>query len=127
MTRERAKELAPIIAAYAGGKVIQFKHKAKEKWVEVLNPVFLDDFDYRIKPTPTTRPMTRGEVLYMVTTTPAMVVKENENRTSIFPAAGYGGPARIDEMIYAIIDRYGNPIDGWHKFETTEPIPDDAV
>lgn len=61
MTREEAKQLLPIIQAYAEGKTIQVKLKTdsnalSEKWVVVENP----DFDiyecYRIKPEPTYRP-----------------------------------------------------------------------
>lgn len=61
MTREEAKQLLPIIQAYAEGKTIQVKLKTDsnalcEKWVDVKNP----DFDiyecYRIKPEPIYRP-----------------------------------------------------------------------
>lgn len=61
MNRNQARELWPIIKAYAEGKTIQVKLKTDgnvscEKWVDDKDP----DFDiyecYRIKPEPTYRP-----------------------------------------------------------------------
>jgi hypothetical protein len=89
------------------------------------------DDEYRIKPKPKMRPMTRGEVLYMVTTTPGMVIRYNRERMEKIKPEWVDGasfeinPANIwcarDKEIgftdYAIIDRHGNPIDGWHKIE----------
>lgn len=131
MTRERAKELAPIIKAYGEGKEVEFKNELMKDWKLVSQDIFghrefnaVDGIQYRIKPETVTRPMTRGEVLYMVTTTPWMVVRES-SRHAYYPAqffeynddrmTGY-----VKDMEYAIIDKHGNPIDGWHKFETTD-------
>ena len=53
MTRENAKKLLPIIAAYAEGKVIQMKFARADKWKDINEPTF--DFapgHYRIKPEP---------------------------------------------------------------------------
>ena len=57
MTRERCKELLPIMQAFADGKRIQFKSKFSDVWVESdFEPRWLDDSDYRIKPTEEYRP-----------------------------------------------------------------------
>lgn len=58
MTREEAKEMLPIIQAFAEGKVIQVKDN--NIWKDVddnHNCVFLpDSYEYRIKPEPKYRP-----------------------------------------------------------------------
>ena len=56
MTREEAKELLPIIQAFAEGKTVEFKNRYGN-WVNcgnVLTPGFHEDF--RIKPGPKYRP-----------------------------------------------------------------------
>ena len=64
MTREEAKNLLPIIQAFAEGKAIQFRCKSGE-WVEIRNDeidIFIRPNDYRIKPNPKYRPFkTHGE------------------------------------------------------------------
>ena len=60
MTREEAKEMLPIIQAWAEGKTIQVKEKGR--WVELC----IDDFNrspdmYRIKPEPKYRPFKSQE------------------------------------------------------------------
>ena len=57
MTREEAKELLPIIQAFAEGKVIQFKSSITNEWRDFNEPAFngLPD-NYRIKPEPKYRP-----------------------------------------------------------------------
>lgn len=60
MTREEAKEMLPIIQAWAEGKTIQVKDKGR--WVELC----IDDFNrstdmYRIKPEPKYRPFKSQE------------------------------------------------------------------
>ena len=60
MTREEAKEMLPIIQAWAEGKTIQVKEKGR--WVELC----IDDFTrspdrYRIKPEPKYRPFKTQE------------------------------------------------------------------
>jgi hypothetical protein len=117
MTRERAKELAPIISAYGEGKTIQVKGD-EDKWYAVEKPAFDDYSEYRIKPEPRMRPMTRGEVLYKVTTTPGMVVRNESGRVE---AAQFW---HIDFIYipgfeWAIIDASGNTGE-WHKFEVEE-------
>ena len=60
MTREQAKELLPIIQAYAEGKTIQYRRSAEGKWEDVTfgeNLSFIDtSSNYRIKPEPKYRP-----------------------------------------------------------------------
>ena len=60
MTREEAKEMLPIIQAWADGKIIQVREKGR--WVELC----IDDFTrspdmYRIKPEPKYRPFKNQE------------------------------------------------------------------
>jgi len=51
MTREKAKELLPIITAWANGEAIQIK--TGSVWAEPHSPQFdCDPSDYRIKPKP---------------------------------------------------------------------------
>ena len=53
MTRENAKKLLPIIAAYAEGKVIQMKFARADKWKDINEPTFDSPPElYRIKPEP---------------------------------------------------------------------------
>lgn len=62
MTREEAKELLPIIQAFAEGKVIQCKNCITNEWRDFDEPVFsgLPD-NYRIKPEPKYRPFETKE------------------------------------------------------------------
>ena len=64
MTREEAKELLPIIQAWAKGKEIQFK-ACSGKWTDIeenegLSFVYSSS-DYRIKPEPKYRPFKNQE------------------------------------------------------------------
>lgn len=55
MTRELAKELATVIAAFGEGKTIRFRNRiGKCKWEDVVdgNPSFSSVFEYQIKPEP---------------------------------------------------------------------------
>ena len=64
MTREEAKELLPIIQAWAKGKEIQFK-ACSGKWTDVEENDALNfeysPSDYRIKPEPKYRPFKNQE------------------------------------------------------------------
>ena len=62
ITREVAKELLPIMQAFAEGKKIQFRCKTGE-WLNVLNKFdfTLSPDDYRIKPEPKYRPFKSQE------------------------------------------------------------------
>ncbi len=69
MTRDRAKELLPIITAFAEGKVIQKRFQLSleqnNPWTDYDDPEFMSEicseFDFRIKPEPKLRPFTQGE------------------------------------------------------------------
>jgi len=118
MTRERAKELLPVIQAFAEGKEIQSKLTGDSYciWARADEPQWSAAHDYRIKPEPKMRPMTRGEILYMITTTQALVIRA-VNGEKMYPSceiSSWDHPERAD---YAIVDKTGEPIDGWHKFE----------
>lgn len=63
MNRERAKELLPVIQAFAEGKEVEFKDKnsLNEGWCGELYQIgleFNDDNIYRVKPSPQYRPWT---------------------------------------------------------------------
>ena len=61
MTREEAKELLPIIQAYAEGKTIQVFYDRNE-WNDLNKPTFDGDpSSYRIKPEPKYRPFKTQE------------------------------------------------------------------
>ena len=55
MLRKEAKELLPIIQAFAEGKNIQYKEDI-DRWVDIKNPSFKSFVEYRIKPEPKYRP-----------------------------------------------------------------------
>lgn len=60
MNREQAKELLPIIQAFAEGKTIEYH--SKDNWVEQENFWFMDNVrNYRIKPEPKYRPFANAE------------------------------------------------------------------
>ena len=60
MTREKAKELLPIIKAYAEGKTIQYL--IKDEWFDASAPNFnFSANDYRIKPESKYRPFKNQE------------------------------------------------------------------
>lgn len=62
MTRERAKELLPIIQAYAEGKTIQFRENINNMWEDIICPLFnKSPSAYRIKPEPKYRPFKSQE------------------------------------------------------------------
>ena len=64
MTREQAKELLPIIQAYAEGEIIQYKNFLDE-WEDIKENEGLSFIcppsDYRIKPDPKYRPFKSQE------------------------------------------------------------------
>lgn len=60
MTREEAKELIPIIQAFADGKTIEFFKQGE--WMELNDPDFMwSAYKYRIKPEPKYRPFKTKE------------------------------------------------------------------
>lgn len=62
MDREKAKELLPIIQAFAEGKTIQVFISCKDRWEDNNNPLWDANADkYRIKPEPKYRPFSNAE------------------------------------------------------------------
>lgn len=62
MTKERAKELLPIITAFAEGKEIEGQYGDEKYWISAQQPLWNENVKYRIKPTPTYRPWKPEEV-----------------------------------------------------------------
>lgn len=61
MTREDAKNILPIIEAYAKGKTIQIRDNEKRTWFDITNDINISNlyayaFNYRIKPELSYRP-----------------------------------------------------------------------
>ena len=66
MTRDRIKELLPVITAFAEGKTIEVKNR-KNEWNEMDDPHFdADPKVYRIKPEPKYRPFESAEEFLIV-------------------------------------------------------------
>ena len=64
MTRERAKELLPIIKAYSEGKEIQWNRKTTDSWEMCHDGLTWSDVhNYRIKPETKVVPYTYEEAL----------------------------------------------------------------
>ena len=69
MTREEAKELMPIIQAFAEGKIIECRTKPSSLkgfdtpngWAEMKDIVFWNNTEYRIKPEQKYRPFANAE------------------------------------------------------------------
>ena len=60
MTREQAKELLPIIQAFAEGKIIEYSYDG-EHWENTDAPSWDCDVMFRIKPEPKYRPFKNQE------------------------------------------------------------------
>lgn len=60
MTREEAKELSPLIQAFAEGKKIEYSVNGKN-WSETERPIWNNYHAYRIKPEPKYRPFKSKE------------------------------------------------------------------
>lgn len=61
MNRQEAKELLPIMQAFAEGKTIEFRTNSISKWIETTTPKFDLLHEYRIKPEPKYRPFRTKE------------------------------------------------------------------
>lgn len=63
MTPQRAKELLPIISAYANGEPIQYRKDTHSEWRDSLGGLGFEaqGCQYRIKPKPVTRPWSKPE------------------------------------------------------------------
>jgi hypothetical protein len=63
MNIEQTKEAIKVMQAFVDGKEVQARDVGLERWNAVIIPRWnLEDFEYRIKPTPTIRPWTADEV-----------------------------------------------------------------
>jgi hypothetical protein len=63
MNIEQTKEAIKVMQAFVDGKEVQARDVGLERWNAVIIPRWnLEDFEYRIKPTPTLRPWTADEV-----------------------------------------------------------------
>lgn len=62
MTREEAKQLLPILQAFADGKDIEYKYEINDNW-GILSDAKFDGAPerYRIKPSPKYRPFANAE------------------------------------------------------------------
>ena len=99
MTRERAKELAPIIAAYGEGKRIQIYSTAHDCWVDIDEESrWLDACLDRIAPESRRRPMTRDEVLNFLAERPNVLVKYSDGDLWYFPSTFVYG---VDTSCYS--------------------------
>ena len=63
MNRQQAKDLLPIIQAFAEGKTIEsrFIESDDKSFFDNINPSFSDEFEYRIKPESKYRPFKNRE------------------------------------------------------------------
>ena len=88
MNRKEAKELMPIIQAFAEGKAIESRCIKGDKslWYDDEDPSFDDDLEYRIKSEPTYRPFKDAEEcwLEMQKHQPFGWVKWNDVRYNIY-------------------------------------------
>ena len=130
MNRGRAKELASILNAFGEGKIIQYSDDG-ENWkdcipcAEIEIKEFRDNLQYRIKPEPKKRPMTWGEVMYIITSPHIRLAYQFQNcdlRVYYDEATIKEIRDNLADFRYAKIDKHGNPIDGWHTFEVEEQL-----
>lgn len=69
MNRERAKELLPVIQAFAEGKTVQFRGTVNDSmWQDDLGKwsvleFDIEEYEYRIKPEPSLVPYTAEELI----------------------------------------------------------------
>ena len=61
MTRGEAKELLPVIQAFAEGKKIEYYDDNDDEWIETSTPVWQVGVKYRIKTEPKYRPFKNQE------------------------------------------------------------------
>ena len=118
MTRERAKELAPIIAAYVEGKAIQCRDTEEAPWEDGEQWGFHDGYQYRIKPEPAKRLMTRNEVLGFVAHNPHIVSRYCSSAWSPAQAWSYS-LGDMEHYEWATITERGE-IGEPHKFEVED-------
>lgn len=105
MDIERAKELLPIIQAFAEGKKIEMAlfdgDGALSEWSDVFSPTWRDDRDYRIKPEPKYRPFEDAEECWEE-------MKKHEPIGWLINKNNYG--REIIESIGSMFTRNGNDV-----------------
>lgn len=117
MDRNQAKELLPIIQAYAEGKSIEFSSitDVSKAWREVADfPLgMIDKFKFRIKPEPKYRPFANAEECWaeMQKHQPFGWVKTKDkgirlciiglNQKSAFTQVGHKYDEALDEFVFA--------------------------
>ena len=111
MTREEAKELLPIIQAFAEGKTIQYRHKGRSTWYDLDSGQFnCDMYYYRIKPEPKYRPFKTKEECWneMLKHQPFSFVVSKDS-------IDYSGICRVfkDEKGISRITFTSNPYSDW--------------
>ena len=93
MTREEAKQLLPIIQAFAEGEIIECRTKPgtisagiPNEWTEIKEIGFWNGIEYRIKPEPKYRPFKNAEECWheMQKHQPFGWVKWNDVRYNIY-------------------------------------------
>lgn len=92
MNRQQAKDLLPIIQAFAEGKIIEFK-SAFGKWTDCNDVLFnYPPKNYRIKPGQKYRPFANKEECWqeMLKHQPFGWIKEAENKYNIVFIGRYG-------------------------------------
>lgn len=92
MNRQQAKEMWPIMQAFAEGKVIQFRTNNISKWIETTTPTFDLLHEYRVKPEPKYRPFANREECWqeMLKHQPFGWVKEDVDNCNIVFIGRYG-------------------------------------
>ena len=61
MNKQRARDLWPVIKAYAEGKKIQYWSTSRQDWCDCPLPAFTGEVKYRIKPEPFYAPFSTQE------------------------------------------------------------------
>ena len=119
MTREKARKYAEIMMAYANGADVEIYNGCI--WTQLNNPDFVFKLnEYRIKPEPKKRYMTRNEVLRFVTNTMGIIARDVYSMSCPANArdyAEYEDNPGYYEWAYANFNAEGEPVDGWHRFE----------
>lgn len=117
MNRQEAKQMLPIIQAYAEGKEIEFRSKGfDEEWKKVneIPGLSYSSFDYRVKPKPQYRPFKDADECWqeMQEHQPFGWVKQiNDNESEVFIHCGVitkvdGVLTSIDEVPFSYDDMY---------------------
>lgn len=99
MTRKEAKELLPIIQAFAEGKTIQFMDNTTGKWVDCYTPNFYEHIKYRIKPESKYRPFKNNKECWeeMKKHQPFGWIKYKSSRSYHIITGIYNGECEINE------------------------------